>query len=224
MAERVLVSWSSGKDGAWSLHVLREDPRWEPVGLLTTVIESSGRVATHGVRRELVAAQARSVGLPLQVVELPPKCPNSVYEARLLPVWKRARTAGIAAVAFGDLFLADIRAYRTRQLADTGLLPLFPLWNEPTRELAERMIAGGLSARVTCVDTRRLDPTFLGRPFDRRFLADLPQDVDRCAENGEFHTFVTAGPGFARPLAVQAGARSERDGFATLDLRPAQNG
>ncbi len=215
------LAWSSGKDSAWALHVLRASPDVEVVGLLTTVNEAYDRVAMHGVRRTLLQAQADAVGLPLVVAPLPHPCSNEVYEAVMSRAVARARDEGVLAFAFGDLFLEDIRRYREERLAGTGLRPLFPLWKRPTRALAAEMIAGGLRARVVTVDPRHLAPAFAGREFDRDFLGDLPAGVDACGENGEFHTFAWDGPMFSRPLALRPGAVVEREGFVFADFLPA---
>ncbi len=219
--KRVLLSWSSGKDSAWCLHVLRSLPGVEVAGLLTTFNAAFGRVAMHGVRRELVEAQAGAAHLPLWGVDLPWPCSNQEYERIMADVCRKAVAEGITTVAFGDLFLADIRAYRERQLSSTGLEPLFPLWLLPTRDLARDMIAGGLKARVVCLDPAKVPESFAGRPFDAELLAALPESCDPCAENGEFHTFATAGPMFDREIAVQAGEIVRRDGFVFADLLPA---
>jgi len=216
--KRVLLSWSSGKDSAWSLYLLRQDPRFEVVGLLTTLNEAFDRVAMHAVRRELLEAQARAAGLPLQVVSIPWPCSNEEYEGIMATVCAKARQAGVEAVAFGDLFLRDIRAYRERQLEGTGLEPLFPLWNMNTRELAQAMIAGGLRAKLTCVDPKRLSPAFATREFDQQLLDELPEGTDPCGENGEFHSFVYAAPVFDRPLLIRMGDVVERDGFVFADM------
>jgi uncharacterized protein (TIGR00290 family) len=218
--ERVLLAWSSGKDSAFSLHVLRQQGDVEVAGLLTTVNEAFDRVAMHGVRRALVEAQAEAAGLPLVVVPIPWPCPNEAYEAAMASALSRARERGIAGVAFGDLFLADIRRYREEKLVGTGLRPRFPLWGRPTRALAEEMIASGLRARLTCVDPRALPASFAGRAFDRALLAELPPSVDPCGENGEFHTFAWDGPMFERPVRVRGGEVVERDGFVFADLLP----
>ena len=216
---KVLLSWSSGKDSAWSLHLLRGQPSVEVAGLLTTFNQAFDRVAMHAVRRVLVEKQADSAGIPLWSVPLPWPCSNAEYEARMADVCRRAVAEGIEAIAFGDLFLADIRAYRERQLAGTGLKPLFPLWQLPTADLAREMIAGGLRARLTSVDPRKLSGEFAGREFDARLLADLPASVDPCGENGEFHTFVYDAPVFRAPVPVAAGEVVERDGFVFADLQ-----
>ena len=215
---RALLSWSSGKDSAWALHVLRAERDVDVVGLLCTLSVAHDRVAMHAVRRELLEAQARAVGLPLWLVPLPTPCSNREYEDAMGDVLARARTAGIDAVAFGDLFLADVRRYREERLAGTGVRPLFPLWGRPTPALAREMLAGGIRAHLTCVDPTRVPATFAGRAWDAALLADLPATADPCGENGEFHTFVSAGPMFAAPLAVSAGAVVERDGFVFADL------
>jgi len=217
---KALLAWSSGKDSAWSLHVLRQQGGVEVAGLLTTVNESFGRVAMHAVRRELLEAQARVAGVPLRVVPIPYPCPNDVYEAAMAGALAEARAAGIEAVAFGDLFLEDIRRYREERMGPTGLRPLFPLWGRPTRALAEEMIDGGLRARLTCVDPRALDASFAGRAFDHDLLAALPPEVDPCGERGEFHTFAWDGPMFREPVAVSVGEVVHRDGFVFADLLP----
>ena len=218
MARRVALSWSTGKDSAWTLHLLRQDPGVEVVCLITTLNEAFDRVAMHAVRRELLEAQATSLGLPLWTVPLPWPCPNLEYEARMRAVCDRAVLEGIQAMAFGDLFLTSIREYRERQLASTGLEPLFPLWQLPTAELASQMIASGLRARITCVDPRILSSEFVGREFDSGFLQDLPVGVDPCGENGEFHSFVYDGPMFRKPVPVLLGEVVEREGFVFSDL------
>jgi uncharacterized protein (TIGR00290 family) len=216
---RIALSWSSGKDSAWTLHLLRQNPSIEVVALITTINQEFDRVAMHAVRRELVELQADAAGLPLWRVPLPWPCSNEEYEARMRKVCARALGEGVEAIAFGDLFLADIRAYRERQLAGTGLEPLFPVWQMPTRELAATMIAAGLRAKITCVDPKLLPREFAGREFDTAFLNDLPAGVDPCGENGEFHSFVYAGPMFGAPIPVELGEIVERDGFFFADLK-----
>lgn len=216
--KRVLVSWSSGKDSAWMLHVLRQAGGCEIVGLLTTVNSEFDRVAMHGTRRAVLEAQARAAGVPLWVVPLPWPCSNEIYEERMKAACERARAEGVEAIAFGDLFLEDIRAYREKQLAPTGLEPLFPLWLRDTRELAREMIAGGLRARLTCVDTKQLPASLAGREFDEALLSELPSAADPCGERGEFHTCVYAGPMFSQPLPLEPGEVVERDGFAFADF------
>ncbi|HUA17849.1 MAG TPA: hypothetical protein VMB25_03830 [Bryobacteraceae bacterium] len=216
--KRVALSWSSGKDSAWTLHLLRRDPAVEVVALVTTLNEAFDRVAMHAVRRELLEAQAESAGLPLWAVPLPWPCSNEQYEARMRGLCARAVGEGVEAMAFGDLFLADIRAYREKQLAGTGLEPLFPLWQIPTAQLARDMIAAGLRAKITCVDPKVLSREFAGRDFDAAFLADLPPAVDPCGENGEFHSFVYEGPMFSKPIQLLTGEIVERDGFVFADL------
>jgi uncharacterized protein (TIGR00290 family) len=223
MKKRVLLSWSSGKDSAWTLHLLRRTPDVEVVGLLTTFNESAGRVAMHAVRRELVDAQARAAGLPLWPVQLPWPCPNGTYESLMSEQIARAKREGVTHAAFGDLFLEDVRAYRVKQLAGTGIEPLFPLWGAPadTPALARTMLAGGLKAVLTCVDPKQLPERFVGRAYDAALLADLPPGTDPCGEKGEFHTFCHAGPMFSRDIAVTVGETVTRDGFCFADVRPA---
>jgi uncharacterized protein (TIGR00290 family) len=220
--QRTLLAWSGGKDSAWAGVVLARDPGVELVGLLTTTRADDERVVMHRTPRAALLAQASALGLPLWEVALPDPCPNSVYEAEMSAVVARARAERIDAIAFGDLFLADIRAYREDMLRGTGLRPVFPLWGPDTAALADAMIAGGLRATLVAVDLERLPAPFLGRPFDRRLLADLPPDVDPCGERGEFHTLVTDAPNFARPLDLRLGAVFERDGHAFLDLALAE--
>jgi diphthamide synthase (EF-2-diphthine--ammonia ligase) len=217
---RVLLSWSSGKDSAWTLHVLRQRPDVEVVGLLTTFNEAVDRVAIHAVPRALVEAQAVAAGLPLWPVPLPWPCSNAEYERRMSAVIGRTREEGITHLAFGDLFLEDVRDYRIHQLSGTGVEPLFPLWGSAadTPDLARRMLNGGLRAVLTCVDPRQLPERFAGRPYNAALLADLPPGVDPCGERGEFHTCCFAGPMFSVEIAVQIGEIVCRDGFCFADL------
>jgi uncharacterized protein (TIGR00290 family) len=215
---KTLVSWSSGKDSAWLVHVLRGMPHVQLGALLTTINEEAQRVAMHAVRLELVRAQAAAVGLPLWVVPIPSPCPNSVYEQAMAGTVARAVSEGYTHVAFGDLFLEDVKTYREERLAGTGLTPLFPLFGSNTPELARQMIAAGLGARLTCVNPRVLDRSFVGREFDERLLADLPAEIDPCGERGEFHSFAYRGPMFAEPIPVETGVIIERDGYVFADL------
>jgi uncharacterized protein (TIGR00290 family) len=215
---RVALSWSSGKDSAWTLHRLRQDPGIEVAALVTTVNEAFNRVAMHAVRQELLHAQAEAAGLPLIEVPIPYPCSNANYESRMRALIERLYDERIERMAFGDLYLADIRAYREQQLQGTGIAPLFPLWNEPTAALARSMIAGGLKAVLTCVDPKQLAPEFCGREFNADLLDALPVGVDPCGENGEFHSFACAGPMFRAPIAVEIGETIERDGFVFTDL------
>ncbi|HEX6973569.1 MAG TPA: hypothetical protein VF147_04170 [Vicinamibacterales bacterium] len=214
---QILMSWSSGKDSAWALHVLRQQGT-PPAALLTSLNEAAGRVSMHGVRSEVLRAQADAVGLPLIAVPLPWPCSNEIYEARMGAAVRNAVAQGFTHVAFGDLFLEDVRRYREDRLAGTGLAPLFPLWGRPTAALADEMIEGGIDARVTCIDPRVVPRELAGRAFDRSLLADLPPGVDPCAERGEFHTCVVNGPMFSRAIPVRAGETVEREGFLFTDL------
>jgi uncharacterized protein (TIGR00290 family) len=221
MAERAWMSWSSGKDSALALHRARQDPALDVVGLLCTVNADADRVAMHAVRRELLLAQADRLGLPVHVVELPWPCPNSEYERLMTEAVDTAVADGVTRMIFGDLFLADIRAYREQMLAATPIRPVFPLWDEPTDRLAVEMIDAGVRAVLTCVDPQQLAPDFAGRAFDAELLAALPPSADPCGENGEFHTFVWDAPGFSSPIAVELGEVVTRDGFVFADLLPA---
>ena len=219
MPSKILLSWSTGKDSAWTLHVLRQQYPGAIAGLLTTTNGAFDRVAMHSVRRVLLEAQADAAGLPLTVVPLPWPCSNEQYERAMGDAVAGFVDAGFTHVAFGDLFLEDVRQYREARLRDTGLTPLFPIWKtKSTLDLAREMVAVGLSARLTCVDPARLDRSFAGRPFDATLIEALPPDVDPCGENGEFHTFACAGPMFSRPIPVEAGEVVERDGFVFADL------
>jgi uncharacterized protein (TIGR00290 family) len=219
LSKRVLLSWSSGKDSAWTLHVLRRNPEIELCGLLTTLNTEFDRVAMHGTRRAVLEAQATAAGLPLWVAPLPWPCSNEIYEQRMAEACRRAIDEKIDAVAFGDLFLTDVRAYRERQLAPTGLEPIFPLWDIPTDKLAREMIAGGLRARLSCVDTEQIPASLAGREFDADLLRDLPAAADPCGERGEFHTCVYAGPMFSAPLALETGEIVTRDRFVYADFQ-----
>jgi len=217
---KALLAWSSGKDSAWSLQVLRAQAEVEVVGLLTTINEAFDRVAMHAVRTELLRAQAEAVDLPLRPVAIPWPCSNAEYEAAMASSMARAVADGISVVAFGDLFLADIRRYREERLQGTGIHPLFPIWGTPTGALATQMVEAGLRARLTCVDPKQLDARFAGREFDAALLEALPPSVDPCGENGEFHTFAYDGPMFRRPVAIRGGEVVTRDGFVFADLLP----
>jgi len=214
------LSWSSGKDSAWTLHLLRQQPDIHVAALVTTFNSEANRVAMHAVRRSLVETQAERTGLPLWAVELPWPCSNRDYEERMRAVCQRATAEGITAIAFGDLFLQEIRDYRVRQLAGSGIEPLFPVWQIPTHQLARDMIAAGVKARITCVDPAKLAKSFAGREYDLTLLQAFPPETDPCGENGEFHSFVYDAPVFSRPIEVQAGEVVERDGFVFADLLP----
>jgi uncharacterized protein (TIGR00290 family) len=222
--KRVVVSWSSGKDSAWALHVLRRREDIEVVGLITTVNQAFDRVAMHSTRAEILEAQARAAGLPLIKVLLPWPCSNQAYEERMTDCVATLHTEGVQAVAFGDLFLEDIRAYREKQMQHAGLEPMFPLWQLPTDVLAREMIAAGLKAKLVCVDPRKLDAAFTGREFDERLLAELPATVDPCGENGEFHTCVYAGSMLNTAVGLGCGEIVERDGFIFCDVVLTESG
>lgn len=214
------LSWSSGKDSAWALHVMRLRGDYEITALLTTINRTHNRVAMHAVRESLLDVQAAAAGLPLVKVEIPSPCPNEIYERAMSEAMTQARAEGVTRMIFGDLFLEDIRQYREENLAKCNMAPVFPLWGLGTRVLAEEMLAAGLRAYLTCVDPKRLDAGFAGRSFDKNLLADFPLGIDPCGENGEFHTFACAGPMFASPVPVDLGEIVERDGFVFADLLP----
>jgi len=220
--DTLALSWSGGKDSALALWVLREELGTEPAALLTTFTEDYDRVSMHAVRRELLRAQAQAVGLELVEIDIPAACVNETYEQRMAAAFARPPLDRVGTVAFADLFLADIRAYREERLAGAGRQGLFPLWERDTAALAHEFIDAGFEATLVCVDPSQLDPAFVGRPFDEALLADLPAGVDPCGENGEFHTFVHAGPVFEAPIEVELGAAVMRDGFAFQDLLAAQ--
>jgi uncharacterized protein (TIGR00290 family) len=223
MKTPILLSWSGGKDSALSLHALRSSPDFEPAGLLTTINEDYDRISVHGVRRELLERQAESIGLPLRKVLIPKDCPNEIYEDRLAVALREAKAQGIHHVAFGDLFLEDIRAYREKQMAALGLTPVFPVWGLDTAQLARDFIGLGFQALLVCVDSEALDPAFVGRAFDEDLLRDLPSGVDPCGENGEFHTFVHAGPVFREPVGIRLGRVEGRGRFWFRDVEPEPN-
>lgn len=216
--ERILFCWSGGKDSAMALHTLLQQEDVRVAGLLTTVTEGFERVSMHGVRRELLHRQARSIGLPLQEVRIPPQCVNPVYEARMEGAMRSAVQQGIRRVSFGDIFLEDLRAYREKNLARVGMEAIFPIWKRDTRELARHFVGLGFRARAVCVDPRILDRSFAGRELDESFFRDLPAGADPCGENGEFHTFVYDGPIFQKPVKCRPGEVVERDSFVFCDL------
>lgn len=218
---KALIAWSSGKDSAWALREVRRSGAFEIAGALTTVSENFGRVSMHGVREELLFAQLSAAALTPRVVRIPFPCPNEIYEARMAAAMEQAKAEGVTHVIFGDLFLEDIRAYRESQLAKVGMTAVFPLWQRPTDELAKEMIGAGIAAHLVCIDRSKLSADFAGRSFEAKLLADLPPGIDPCGENGEFHTFVSAGPMLGREIAVRVGETVERDGFAYADLAPA---
>lgn len=218
MKPRLWLSWSSGKDSAWALHALRQQADYEVAALLTTINESAARVAMHAVRETLLERQAEAVGLPLIKVHIPSPCPNDAYEAAMAGAMAQAKREKVGAVAFGDLFLEDVRRYREEKLAPTGIKPVFPIWGLETTALAREMVGAGLRAHITCVDPKQLDAKLAGRTFDDSFLDDLPAGVDPCGEKGEFHSFAWAGPMFDAPIPVTPGEIVTRDGFVFADL------
>jgi uncharacterized protein (TIGR00290 family) len=218
--EHILFCWSGGKDSAMALHTLLQQKHFRIVALLTTVTETYDRIAMHGVRRELLHQQAESIGLPLHEVLIPPQCGNSIYEARMEEALRLFYEQGIRKVAFGDIFLEDLRAYREKNLARLGMTALFPIWKRDTRELIRRFHHQHFRAIAACIDTKVLDPSFAGRELDHSFFRDLPPAVDPCGENGEFHTFVFDGPIFQSPIPIRTGEIVNRDGFVFCDLLP----
>jgi uncharacterized protein (TIGR00290 family) len=221
-ARRALIAWSSGKDSAWALHEVRRAGDVEIVGALTTVTDAFARVSMHGVREELLTAQLDAAALPAIVVRIPFPCPNEIYEREMAAALAAAKMSGVTHVVFGDLFLADVRAYREARLAEIGMQGIFPLWGRATGALANDMIDAGVEAHLVCVDLKALPASFAGRRFDRDLLASLPAGADPCGENGEFHSFVAAGPMLARKIPVRLGDAVQRDGFAYADLLPAE--
>ena len=223
MKRKTLLSWSSGKDSAWALHVLRQQPDVDVVGLFSTVNAEYNRVAMHAVRIGLLQEQARSIGLPLHMIQIPCPCSNVEYEAAMNVFVEKAKRQQVECFAFGDLFLEDIRMYREERLKETGISPIFPIWNMPTRELSRTMVNSGLRARITCVDPKQLAEEFAGRIYDESFLEDIPVNVDPCGENGEFHSFAFDGPMFRYPIHISLGDIVQRDGFVFADLLPYDN-
>jgi uncharacterized protein (TIGR00290 family) len=221
--QRVALSWSGGKDSALALWALREEMGIEPAALLTTLTEDFDRVSMHAVRRELLRAQAEATGIELVAIDIPAACVNEIYEERMAQALARPPLDRAGTIAFADLFLADVRAYREERLASGGRTGLFPLWGRDTAALAREFVATGFEATLVCVDPAQLDPSFVGRPFDEALLADLPPGADPCGENGEFHTFVHAGPIFDAPIEIELGEVAMRDGFAFQDLLPASS-
>ena len=220
MAQPILFCWSGGKDSAMALHTLLQHPDVRIVALLTTVTETYDRISMHGVRRELLVQQAESIGLPLLEVRIPPQCVNPIYEARMEEALRSYYAEGVRTVAFGDIFLQDLRAYREKNLARIGMTASFPIWKRDTRELIRGFHAARFRAIAACIDPRVLDRSFAGRELDESFFRDLPAGVDPCGENGEFHTFVFEGPIFRNPIPVRAGEVVERDSFIYCDLLP----
>jgi uncharacterized protein (TIGR00290 family) len=215
---KIALSWSGGKDSAVALWTLRNELGPHPEALVTTVTERYDRVSMHGVRRSLLQLQADAVGIPLVEITIPPDCINEVYEARMTEAFSRGPLEDVDEVAFGDLFLEDVRVYRETRLAAAGKRASFPLWHRDTAHLARQFVDAGFGAFIVCVDPSKLDPRFAGRSFDHRFLDALPKSVDPCGENGEFHTFVWKGPTFEAPIPCEVGAVVTRDGFVFADV------
>jgi uncharacterized protein (TIGR00290 family) len=223
MRKKTMLAWSSGKDSAWALHILKQDPEFEVVGLFSTVNEAFNRVAMHAVRLELLMRQAQSAGLPMEIVNIPYPCSNNDYEDRMRAFIEKAKDEKIECIAFGDLFLEDVRRYREEKLAGTGITPIFPLWGIPTRTLSKEMIRNGLRAVITCLDPKHIPPEFAGSEYSESFLEQIPESVDPCGENGEFHSFAYAGPMFNETIAISAGEVVQRDGFVFADITYNQN-
>ncbi|MHB1117243.1 Dph6-related ATP pyrophosphatase [Sideroxydans sp.] len=219
MRQKTWLSWSSGKDSAWALQVLRQSDEYAVTGLFTTINMAFDRVAMHAVRVDLLREQAKAVGLPLYLIEIPYPCSDEQYAAAMADFVARALSEGVQCMAFGDLYLEDIRRYREERMQGTGIEPVFPLWGKPTRALLEEMLASGLRACLTCVDPRVLPAEFAGCELSADLLERLPEGIDPCGENGEFHTFVFDGPMFDYPLAIEAGEVVGRDGFVFADFR-----
>jgi uncharacterized protein (TIGR00290 family) len=220
MKRRTLLTWSSGKDSAWALHLLRQDPGIDLLGLFTVMNEKFDRVSMHSTRRELLQRQADAVGLPLQTINLPDPCTNEQCDTIMREFVMQSAAQGVQCMAFGDLFLEDVRKYREDQVSGTGIDPVFPMWGIPTRKLAEQMLSAGLDAYVSSVDLKKLPARFAGKKWSRELISELPQDVDPCGENGEIHTIAVGGPMFRRPISITVGETVERNGFAYADIVP----
>lgn len=218
--KKTLLSWSSGKDSAWTLYTLQQRRDVELLGLVTTVNQTHQRVAMHAVRLVLLKQQAAAANLPLHIINIPHPCSNENYNQAMDGFFDSIQQIGATHMAFGDLFLEDIRQYREENLKGTGLTPMFPLWLEPTEKLAQKMIDAGLKTRITCIDPNKLSANFAGREFNQQFLDDLPDGIDPCGENGEFHSFTYAGPMFKKPINISTGDVVEREGFIFADLQP----
>jgi uncharacterized protein (TIGR00290 family) len=218
MGRKTLISWSSGKDSAWALHVLQQEPTVDVVGLFCTVNKGFNRVAMHAVRVELLQQQAKSVGLPLHIIRIPYPCTNGEYDDAMASFIDDAKNESIECFAFGDLFLEDVRRYREDRLKGTGITPIFPIWGIPTNKLCRKMVTSGLKVVITCIDPKRLTREFAGRQYNESFLDDIPAGVDPCGENGEFHSFAFDGPMFQTPLEISLGEIVQRDGFVFADL------
>lgn len=221
MGKKTMVSWSSGKDCAWALHLLRQDPQTELVGLFAVMNARYDRVSMHGTRAEVLRLQAAAAGLPLQTIDIPDLCPHEEYAARMQHFVEGALAAGVERIAFGDLYLEEVRQYREDKLRGTGIEPIFPVWGVPTGQLAGQMLDAGVEAYVSSVDLKQLPASCAGQRWSRQFLAGFPAGADPCGENGEIHTVVVAGPMFSHPIPLVVGEVVERGGFAFADLLPA---
>ncbi len=220
MKKKTYMSWSSGKDSAWALHALRQDPEIELLGLFTVVNKAYGRVSMHATRADLLNRQADSLGLSLQIINIPHPCRNEECDAIMGSFVDNANESGIECMAFGDLFLKDVREYRENQLRDTGIQPIFPIWNLPTGVLAKQMLSAGVEAYISCVDPNKVSRTLAGRRWSEKLLNELPENIDPCGENGEFHTVVVGGPMFRKKIPVHIGETVEREGFIFADIIP----
>jgi uncharacterized protein (TIGR00290 family) len=218
MKQKTMLAWSSGKDSAWALHVLKQNPEIELVGLFSTINEAFNRVAMHAVRLELLMKQAQFAGLPMDIINIPFPCSNQEYEDRMAAFIEKALEKKIERIAFGDLFLEDVRKYREEKLEGTGITPIFPLWGIPTRTLSKEMIWGGLKAVITSIDPKLMPPEFIGKQYNQSFLQQIPDTVDPCGENGEFHTFAFSGPMFKEPINITVGEIVHRDGYVFADI------
>jgi len=222
MKKRTWLSWSSGKDSAWALHVLRRQPDIDVVGLFCTINQEFDRVAMHAVRIELLLQQAQNTGLPVRLIPIPHPCSDAQYGTIMKNFVGQAKQQGIECFAFGDIFLEDVRRYREANLADTGITPIFPFWGMPTAKLSREMVNGGLRAIITCIDPKHLSADFAGQEYGESFLERIPAHIDPCGENGEFHSFAFAGPMFKKPVNIAMGETVSHDGFIFTDLLPAQ--
>lgn len=218
MKEKAWMSWSTGKDSAYALSLLLQDPKYDITGIFTTITDTFNRVSMHSVREELLEQQALNLGIPLHKIRIPFPCSNEFYEEKMRDLIKKSLTCGVMAMAFGDLFLEDIKKYRNKNFKGTGIKPLFPIWGLNTKALSRKMITSGFRAVITCIDEKKLDPEFSGRKYDKQFLNALPPSIDPCGENGEFHSFVYDCPMFSKAINISVGEKTSRDGFTFTDI------